>query len=100
MTDRNRRYLLVCAAGLALMIGGCSKQPEQPKEAAKEEPKPAPPPPVEEKKAEPEKKAEAPKKKELMPATAPAEFNVKFATTAGDFTVTVHKNWSPIGAQR
>lgn len=103
--DRNRRSLLVCAAGLALMIGGCSKQPqpakEEPKPAA-EAPKeaPAPPPAAEEKKAEPEKKAEAPKKKELLPAAAPAAFNVKFTTTAGDFTVAVHKDWAPLGAQR
>jgi peptidyl-prolyl cis-trans isomerase A (cyclophilin A) len=40
----------------------------------------------------------------LQPATlkakAPEEFNVKFATTAGEFTVKVTRAWSPNGADR
>jgi peptidyl-prolyl cis-trans isomerase A (cyclophilin A) len=40
----------------------------------------------------------------LSPSTltrrAPAEFQVKFATTAGDFTVAVHRDWAPLGADR
>jgi peptidyl-prolyl cis-trans isomerase A (cyclophilin A) len=31
---------------------------------------------------------------------APAEFNVKFVTTKGDFTVKVTRAWSPLGADR
>jgi peptidyl-prolyl cis-trans isomerase A (cyclophilin A) len=40
----------------------------------------------------------------LHPATlkakAPDEFKVKFTTTHGDFTVAVHRAWSPLGADR
>ena len=31
---------------------------------------------------------------------APDTFKVKFATTAGDFTVEVHRDWAPLGADR
>lgn len=31
---------------------------------------------------------------------APAEFKVKFETTAGDFVIEVHRDWAPIGADR
>jgi peptidyl-prolyl cis-trans isomerase A (cyclophilin A) len=31
---------------------------------------------------------------------APDNFKVKFATTAGDFTVEVHRDWAPLGADR
>ncbi len=33
-------------------------------------------------------------------AVAPAEFMVKVETTAGDFTIKVHRDWAPIGADR
>jgi len=33
-------------------------------------------------------------------AQAPAVFKAKFATTKGDFTVEVHRDWSPNGADR
>jgi peptidyl-prolyl cis-trans isomerase A (cyclophilin A) len=40
----------------------------------------------------------------LQPATlkaiAPATFQAKFTTTKGDFTVLVHRDWSPLGADR
>jgi len=40
----------------------------------------------------------------LQPATlklkAPAEYEVKFETTAGDFTIKVTRAWAPIGADR
>jgi len=40
----------------------------------------------------------------LHPATlkaqAPETFQVKFSTTAGDFTVDVHRSWAPIGVDR
>src|SRR5690348_5436358 len=38
------------------------------------------------------------KPKEAGPA--PASFRVRFATTKGDFTVLVHRDWSPRGADR
>ncbi len=31
---------------------------------------------------------------------APDTFKAKFATTAGDFTIEVHRDWAPIGADR
>jgi peptidyl-prolyl cis-trans isomerase A (cyclophilin A) len=37
---------------------------------------------------------------ELLKARAPAEFKVKFTTTKGDFVVAVHRDWSPLGADR
>ena len=33
-------------------------------------------------------------------AEAPAIFRARFATSAGDFVVVVHRNWAPIGADR
>jgi peptidyl-prolyl cis-trans isomerase A (cyclophilin A) len=35
-----------------------------------------------------------------LKAKAPEDFKVKFVTTHGDFTVEVHRAWSPIGADR
>jgi len=37
---------------------------------------------------------------ENLKAVAPASFQVKFTTTKGDFVVTVHRDWSPLGADR
>jgi peptidyl-prolyl cis-trans isomerase A (cyclophilin A) len=37
---------------------------------------------------------------ETLKAIAPATFQVKFTTTKGDFIVTVHRDWSPYGADR
>ena len=37
---------------------------------------------------------------ENLKAIAPATFQVKFTTTKGDFIVTVHRDWSPYGADR
>ena len=31
---------------------------------------------------------------------APEKFNVKFATSAGEFTIEVNRSWSPLGADR
>ena len=33
-------------------------------------------------------------------ATAPATYKVKMATTKGDFVIEVHRDWSPLGADR
>jgi len=37
---------------------------------------------------------------ENLKAVAPATFQAKFTTTKGDFVVTVHRDWSPNGADR
>jgi peptidyl-prolyl cis-trans isomerase A (cyclophilin A) len=37
---------------------------------------------------------------ETLKATAPASFKVKFTTTKGDFVAEVHRDWSPLGADR
>jgi len=37
---------------------------------------------------------------ENLKAKAPDDFKVKFTTTHGDFVVQVHRNWSPLGADR
>jgi peptidyl-prolyl cis-trans isomerase A (cyclophilin A) len=46
----------------------------------------------------------APRPSLLNPASlhakAPAVFKAKFSTTAGDFTVEVHRDWAPLGADR
>ena len=44
----------------------------------------------------PAKVAEKPKE----PVRAPDEFQAKFETSKGDFTVTVNRTWAPIGADR
>lgn len=36
----------------------------------------------------------------LLKAKAPAEYDVKFMTTAGDFTIKVTRAWAPLGADR
>jgi len=35
-----------------------------------------------------------------LTAKAPTEFKVQFTTTKGDFTVAVHRDWAPLGADR
>jgi peptidyl-prolyl cis-trans isomerase A (cyclophilin A) len=36
----------------------------------------------------------------LLTAKAPADFKVRFTTTAGVFVVDVHRDWAPLGADR
>jgi peptidyl-prolyl cis-trans isomerase A (cyclophilin A) len=36
----------------------------------------------------------------LLNAKAPADFKVRFTTSAGDFVVEVHRDWAPLGADR
>jgi peptidyl-prolyl cis-trans isomerase A (cyclophilin A) len=36
----------------------------------------------------------------LLKDKAPDTFQVKFVTTQGEFTITVHRDWSPLGADR
>ena len=37
---------------------------------------------------------------ETLKARAPESFKVKFTTTKGDFVIDVHRDWSPLGADR
>jgi peptidyl-prolyl cis-trans isomerase A (cyclophilin A) len=85
--------------------------PEQPKGEAPAAPKAEAPAPASTP-AQPESAASAPAgvtkqgfdRALLRPAglkeQAPETFQVKFATTRGDFVVTVHRDWAPIGADR
>lgn len=36
----------------------------------------------------------------LLKTQAPETYEVKFATTRGDFSITVHRSWAPLGADR
>jgi len=104
--NRSKWFLLVAGMGLALC--GCKK--EQPAEAPPAEqpkaeaPAPAPAQPAEATSAP----AAAPKpgfdrallRAAMLKDKAPDTFQVKFATTRGDFTVTVHREWAPMGADR
>jgi len=104
--NRSKWFLLVAGMGLALC--GCKK--EQPAEAPPAEqpkaeaPAPAPAQPAEATSAP----AAAPKpgfdrallRAAMLKDKAPDTFQVKFATTRGDFTVTVHREWAPMGVDR
>jgi len=85
--------------------------PEQPKAAAPAQPKaeaPAPAPAPAQPTATASAPVEAPRKgfdralirAALLKDKAPETFQVKFATTRGDFVVTVNRAWAPIGADR
>jgi len=112
----NRAKWFLVVAGMGLALSGCKKEPaaeapppEQPKAEAPAQPKtetPAPAP------AQPAVTASAPAvapksgfdrallRAAMLKDKAPDTFQVKFATTRGDFTVTVHRDWAPIGADR
>jgi peptidyl-prolyl cis-trans isomerase A (cyclophilin A) len=110
----NQAKWFLVVAGMGLALSGCKKEqtaeappPEQPKAEAPAQPKaetPAPAPPE----ATASAPAAAPKagfdrallRAALLKDKAPDTFQVKFATTRGDFTVTVHRDWAPIGADR
>jgi peptidyl-prolyl cis-trans isomerase A (cyclophilin A) len=108
---------LLAAVTMGTLFFGCkakepaaeTQPPAQPKAEAPAQPKveaPAPAPP------QPEASASAPSAAPrsaydrllLRPAAlkekAPETFQVKFTTTRGEFTVTVHRAWAPIGADR
>jgi peptidyl-prolyl cis-trans isomerase A (cyclophilin A) len=107
---------ILVAAGM--LLGGCKKQEEAAKTAPPEQPKvevptqPAPAAPAEAKPtpapvAASTKPAEPGRnyaKELLTPAKwkekAPDTYKVKFETTRGDFTITVTRAWSPLGADR
>jgi peptidyl-prolyl cis-trans isomerase A (cyclophilin A) len=86
----------------ALMAAGCARQPEPAKDAAKEAAEAEKAAAEERKKAEEQKAAEEKK----APAEQPKEaadantFRVRFETSKGPFTVEVHRDWAPVGAER
>ncbi len=118
---KSAKWVLVFA-GMGLVLSGCKKEqtaetppPEQPKAEAAAPPKAETPAPAA---AAPGTPASAPAaasataptpkpgfdrallRAALLKDKAPDTFQVKFTTTRGDFTVTVHRDWAPIGADR
>ena len=106
----------VAAAAVATLFFGCKAKeqsealpPEKPKAEAPAEAKPESPSPAP---GQPEVKASAPAeaprqgydrallRAALLKDKAPDTFQVKVATTRGDFMVTVNRAWAPIGADR
>lgn len=107
---------------LLLGVTGCGEEPEPPrrtkaperpsveKKPEKKTESPSAMPAEKPKPAETEEKPKAPPSpvpKVLLDAalpewsqTAPNQFKVKFATGKGDFTVEVHRDWAPRGADR
>src|SRR5437660_10916420 len=112
---RVKRFVAVAA--VATLFFGCKAKeqsaealpPEKPKAEAPAEAKPESPSPAP---GQPEVKASAPAeaprsgydrallRAALLKDKAPDTFQVKFTTTRGDFVVTVHRAWAPIGADR
>jgi peptidyl-prolyl cis-trans isomerase A (cyclophilin A) len=96
----------VLAAALGVALGSVSQAlaqapaaKEAPKAAAKEAPKAAAPATPKAPSAEAMKALKDPKSAE-MTKEAPATFKVKFETSKGNFTVMVHRDWAPHGADR
>src|SRR6266403_3022116 len=107
----------VTAGAMGTLFFGCKAKeqaaepppPEQPKAEATAAPKAEPPAAAA---AQPEATASAPTpaprsgydrallRAALLKDKAPDTFQVKFTTTRGDFVVTVHRAWAPIGADR
>src|SRR6266404_3343339 len=107
----------VTAVAMGTLFFGCKAKeqaaepppPEQPKAEATAAPKAETPAAAA---AQPEATASAPApaprsgydrallRAALLKDKAPDTFQVKFTTTRGDFTVTVHRDWAPIGADR
>src|SRR5882724_2658758 len=118
---KSAKWVLVFA-GMGLALSGCKKEqtaeappPEQPKAEAPAPPKAESPAPAASAPGTPASapaaaSAPAPTPKPgfdrallraaLLKDKAPDTFQVKFTTTRGDFTVTVHRDWAPIGADR
>jgi peptidyl-prolyl cis-trans isomerase A (cyclophilin A) len=108
-----RSIWLVAIAGLGMFIFGCkgdekaAEAPPQPAPKA-EAPAPAATPPPAQPEVSATAPAEAPRagydhallRPALLKDRAPETYQVKFVTTRGDFTVTVHRGWAPIGADR
>jgi len=84
----------LCIASFLLFAAGCAQKPVTPSPAAPEQSvAPQTPAPAAANQAAlfaPEKATEQ----------APSLYKVRFATTKGDFTVEVHRDWAPHGADR
>jgi peptidyl-prolyl cis-trans isomerase A (cyclophilin A) len=118
----NQAKWFLVVAGMGLALSGCKKEPaaeappaEQPKAEAPAQPKAETPAPAA---AAPEAASSAPAaastpapapkpgfdrallRSAMLKDKAPDTYQVKFVTTRGDFTVTVHRDWAPIGADR
>src|SRR6266436_2690246 len=113
---------IVAAAVMGTLFFGCKAKEQTAEAPPPEQPKPAEAPPA----AKPEAPAAAPASAPAQPGAAaspsaavtkqgydrallrasmlkdkaPDTFQVKFATTRGDFVVTVNRSWAPIGADR
>jgi peptidyl-prolyl cis-trans isomerase A (cyclophilin A) len=86
-----RNLLALCCL---MFAAACAQKPAEPVQATSAQPA-----------AVPAQSAAAPDQAALMSpasaaAQAPAVFKAKFATTKGDFTVEVHRDWAPHGADR
>jgi peptidyl-prolyl cis-trans isomerase A (cyclophilin A) len=108
---------LATAVAMGMLFFGCKAKeqtaeappPEQPKAEATAPPKAEPSAAAA---AQPEATASAPApaprsaydrallRAALLKEKAPDTYQVKFTTTRGDFVVTVHRAWAPIGADR
>ncbi|MDD5629239.1 MAG: peptidylprolyl isomerase [Elusimicrobia bacterium] len=95
-----RNLLALCCL---LLASACAREPAQPVSAPESAPAAASPAPA------PSAPAAAPAAASVPAALlapekaieqAPAVFKAKFATTKGDFTVEVHRDWAPHGADR
>ncbi|HKV60878.1 MAG TPA: peptidylprolyl isomerase [Candidatus Acidoferrum sp.] len=117
---RAKWFLVV--AGMGLALSGCKKEPaaeatppEQTKAEVPAQPKaetPAPPTAVPDAPATAPAAASSPAaapkpgfdrallRTAMLKDKAPDTFQVKFTTTRGEFTVTVHRDWAPLGADR
>jgi len=120
---KSAKWVLVFV-GMGVALSGCKKEqtaeappPEQPKAEAPAPPKAETPAPAASAPGTPASApaaasapspAPTPKpgfdrallRAALLKDKAPDTFQVKFTTTRGDFTVTVHRDWAPIGADR
>jgi peptidyl-prolyl cis-trans isomerase A (cyclophilin A) len=118
-----RATWFVSAVVMAVLFSGCKAKeqtaeappPEQPKAEAPATPKTETPAPTA---AQPEGTANAPTassapapapkssydrallRAAMLKEKAPDTYVVKFSTTRGDFDVTVHREWAPLGADR
>jgi len=108
-----RAIWLVAVAGFAMLILGCKgdeKTAEAPPPAATRAEAPAPATTTPPGQPEPAGTvpAEVPRagydhallRPAMLKEKAPETYQVRFVTTRGDFTVTVHRGWAPIGADR
>lgn len=121
----SRRVLMTLVVAASLLVFGCPNKKsatattDEPKTAEQPSEKEAPQKENDEAgaaaaadgeaKADTETNTDSTKDAEMNPAlmdpskateTAPDEYKVKFETTAGDFTVKVHRDWAPKGADR